>query len=43
MGKVSPSGFVLGLAVQALWIAVFGGLAQIMWRRGVPRYIAYGG
>jgi len=43
MGKVSPAGFLEGLAVQALWIAAFGALARIMWRRGVPRYVAYGG
>ena len=43
MGRVDPVGFLEGLAVQALWIAVFAGLTQIVWRRGLKRYVAYGG
>ena len=43
MGKLDPVAFVQGLGVQVLWIAVFAGLSQIMWRRGLKRYVAYGG
>ena len=43
MGRVDPVAYLQGLAVQVFWIAVFAGLAQIMWRRGLRRYVAYGG
>lgn len=43
MGHVEPSAYLEGLAVQLLWIAAFAGLAQVIWRRGLRRYVAYGG
>ncbi len=32
-----------GLVIQAVWVAVMWGVGQLMWRRGVRRYQAFGG
>ena len=43
LGKVSPEAFVSGMLAQLLWIAGLTLLARLMWRKGVKRYVAYGG
>ncbi|MGC3989398.1 MAG: hypothetical protein QM796_06915 [Chthoniobacteraceae bacterium] len=32
-----------GLGIQAMWLAIMYGVAQLMWRRGVRLYPAVGG
>lgn len=43
MGHVEPMDFVHGLAVQLVWIGGFASLAQLLWRRGIRHYVAFGG
>ena len=43
LGKVTPSDCVSGIFMQVLWIIVLGGVSHVMWRKGVKRYVAYGG
>jgi ABC-2 type transport system permease protein len=43
IGRVDPTAYLEGLTIQLLWIAVFAGLAQVIWRRGLRRYVAFGG
>lgn len=43
LGKVSPTGCVLGICVQLLWIAILAFASRLLWKKGVKRYVAYGG
>ena len=43
LGKVAPTDYVFGMSMQLLWIVVLGGVSQLMWKKGVKRYVAYGG
>lgn len=42
-GRLTLPAIGRGLAVQACWIAVFGLLCAVLWRRGLRRYTAVGG
>lgn len=42
IGRVRGAAIAEGLALQALWLAVFAGLAALLWRRGVRAYGAVG-
>lgn len=42
LGKLSGAALLRGFAMQALWILVFIGLRQLMWRAGLKRYSAVG-
>lgn len=42
LGNVSGSAFWQGLAIQALWVAVFVTLRWLLWRQGLRRYGAVG-
>ncbi len=43
VGPILTRDLYLGLAMQALWIAIGAGLVAIVWRRGVRRFSAVGG
>jgi len=43
MGKMSVAEALAGLAIQALWVLALIGGVNLLWRRGVKRYQAYGG
>jgi len=43
LGKISQQDMLLGLLVQASWVAAAYGLARFMWLRGLKRYSAVGG
>lgn len=42
IGRVTGAGIVQGFALQLLWLAVFAGLAGLVWRRGIRAYGAVG-
>ena len=42
IGRVRGAAIVQGFALQLLWLAVFAGLAALVWRRGVRAYGAVG-
>jgi ABC-2 type transport system permease protein len=42
-GRLSPTGIVLGMLMQVLWIAACLALANVLWRLGSKRYVAVGG
>lgn len=42
-GRLTLPAIGRGLAVQVCWIAVFGLLCAVLWRRGLRRYTAVGG
>lgn len=42
-GRIDWAGAVSGLAIQAFWVAVLLGVAQLLWRRGLRRHTAVGG
>ena len=42
IGRLSPAEIATGFALQTLWIAAFGGLALLLWRRGLRVYGAVG-
>lgn len=42
IGRARGSEIAAGFALQALWLAVFGGLAALLWRRGSRVYGAVG-
>ncbi len=42
IGRLTAAEIVIGFALQGLWIAVFGGLALLLWRRGLRAYGAVG-
>lgn len=43
VGPISTRDLYLGLAMQALWIAIGTGLVAVVWRRGCRRFSAVGG
>jgi len=43
LGKVSPSDYLMGVCLQLAWIVVLGCIAEMMWKKGVKRYAAFGG
>ena len=43
IGRVSGAAVTQGLALQLLWMVVFGALAALLWRRGVRAYEGVGG
>ncbi|NKB71082.1 MAG: hypothetical protein GKR89_28770 [Candidatus Latescibacteria bacterium] len=43
VGKVSPTEFLHGLALQVLWILLLLAGIRLIWGKGVRRYAAYGG
>ena len=43
LGKVQGWDLVMGLSLEAFWVAFFFFLARFMFRRGVKRYSAFGG
>ena len=43
IGKVDPLAFFHGVAMQVFWIVLFLVAINIVWKRGVRRYGAYGG
>jgi ABC-2 type transport system permease protein len=43
VGPILTRDLYIGLAMQALWIAIGAGLVAIVWRRGVRRFSAVGG
>ena len=43
MGKVTGAGLIQGLIVQAAWVLLAYGFAQLMWQRGIRKYSAVGG
>lgn len=42
MGKVQPASFARGIAIQILWVIALGCVTQLLWRKGLKRYVAYG-
>lgn len=42
VGRLSATDLLTGLAMQALWIAIGGGLVAVLWRFSVRRYSAVG-
>lgn len=42
LGRLTPEQIAFGLLHQIAWLAVFFGLMQILWRRGLKRYGAFG-
>jgi ABC-2 type transport system permease protein len=43
VGKIEGSDLVRGLAIEALWVAIFFVAAQLLYKRGLRYYSAYGG
>jgi ABC-2 type transport system permease protein len=43
LGKTSPEAFVVGTALQLGWTFVLSCAARVLWKKGVRRYVAYGG
>ena len=43
MGRLPGAALGIALLVQLGWIAVFGGLCVVMWKKGLARYAAFGG
>ncbi len=43
LGRVTPTDYVFGICMQLIWIVALAGVSQLMWRKGVKRYVAYGG
>ena len=42
-GKLSPAQMGTGFVCQLCWIALFGALGHIMWKKGLKRFAAVGG
>jgi ABC-2 type transport system permease protein len=42
-GKTDPSGIAVGILVQCLWIVIFLGVSNLLWRVGSRRFVAVGG
>jgi len=42
-GKIDPAGIPLGILVQCLWIIIFLGVSNLLWRVGSRRFVAVGG
>ncbi len=42
-GKIDPAGIGVGILVQVLWIVVFLGVSNLLWRVGSRRFVAVGG
>lgn len=42
VGRLTPQQLLLGLGMQALWIAVGSALVAVVWRSGIRRYTAVG-
>ena len=43
LGKIQGTELIVGLAMQAAWIAVFMVLSRLAWTRGLRRYSGFGG
>jgi ABC-2 type transport system permease protein len=43
LGKIQGSELVWGLAIEAMWIAVFLVASRVLFRRGLVRYSGFGG
>jgi len=42
VGRLDAKTFLIGLAVQWIWVGILSLLFYVMWRRGIKRYEAYG-
>lgn len=42
VGRLGPGDALQGLLLQLAWIAIFGSLAAVLWRRGLRAYGAFG-
>jgi ABC-type uncharacterized transport system permease subunit len=43
VGTIGPGDYVRALGVQVLWVAVFAGIATVVWRAGARRIVVQGG
>jgi ABC-2 type transport system permease protein len=43
LGKVTPAEYVKGTAISIAWIVILYVAIQLVWKRGIKRYEAYGG
>jgi ABC-2 type transport system permease protein len=43
VGTIGPADYARALGIQVLWIAVFAGIAAIVWRAGARRIVVQGG
>ena len=42
-GRIDQAGALVGLVIQAIWVLLLLGLAQLLWSRGLRRHTAVGG
>ena len=43
LGRITGSEVWRGLLIQAIWVAIFYGVARWAWARGIRKYTAFGG